>query len=99
MSDFRIQVDSLVSSDGTGAVSAGQGLNLNGSLLSVSTGVNVNVTGIATIGVITATSAVAGILTSSTFKGDGSQITGTPTFTTSKIIAYKYILSDPPLRS
>jgi len=97
MSDFRVQVDSLVSSDGTGAVSAGQGLNLNGNSLSIPT--NVNITGIATIGFITATSAVTGILTSSTFKGDGSQITGTPTFTTSKIIAYKYILSDPPLRS
>lgn len=97
MSDFRVQVDSLVSSDGTGSVSVPQGLNLNGSLFAVPT--DVNVSGIATIGVITTTGAVTGVVTSSTFKGDGSQITGGPSFTLSKIIAYKYILSDPPLRS
>ena len=97
MSDFRVQVDSLVSSDGTGSVTVPQGLNLNGTVFTVSS--SVSVSGIATIGFITATSAATGILTSTTFKGDGSQITGTPTFTTSKIIAYKYILSDPPLRS
>lgn len=97
MSDLRFQVDSLVSSDGTGVVNATQGLNLNGNSLSIAA--NVNATGITTIGFMTATSTVTGILTSSMFAGDGSQITGTPSFTASKIIAYRYILSDPPLRS
>ena len=97
MSDFRVQVDSLVSSDGTGAVSALKGLNLSGSNLNV--GTPVNVSGIATIGIVTTTGAVTGVVTATTLFGDGSQITGTPSFTLTKIIAYKYILSDPPLRS
>ena len=97
MSDFRVQVDSLVSSDGTGVVTARQGLNLSGAVLVVPT--NVNVGSFATVGVITTTGAVTGVTTATTLFGDGSQITGTPSFTLSKIIAYKYILSDPPLRS
>lgn len=97
MSDFRIQVDSLVSSDGTGAVSAGQGLNLSGSPFVLQS--NIDISGISTLGFVSTTNVVVGVVTSNLFSGDGSQLTGLPTFTASKIIAYKYILSDPPLRS
>ena len=50
MSDFRIQVDTLVSSDGTGPVTAASGLNLNGASLEVQGNILVDV---ATVGVTT----------------------------------------------
>lgn len=96
MSDFRIQVDTLASSDGTGPVTAALGLNLNGASLEVQGNI---LSGVSTAGFTTSNNFFAGIVTSTTFSGNGSQLTGLPTFTTSKIIAYKYILSDPPLRS
>ena len=96
MSDFRIQVDTLVSSDGTGPVTAASGLNPNGASLEVQGNV---LAGVATVGVTTSNNFFVGIVTSNNLSGNGSQLTGLPTFTTSKIIAYKYILSDPPLRS
>lgn len=50
MSDFRIQVDTLISSDGTGPVTAASGLNLNGASLEVQGNVLV---GVATVGFTT----------------------------------------------
>jgi hypothetical protein len=42
---------------------------------------------------------VSGIVTASTFVGNGSGLTGVQSISSSKSIALKYIISDPPLRS
>lgn len=42
---------------------------------------------------------LSGIVTATTFSGNGSQLTGIPITTISKAIAFKYILADPPLRA
>ena len=95
----KIKVNSIVNKNDDGQVELTRGATIpSGQQLSV-TG-NFNVTG-----VLTATSYdvgsmnVTGVVTASSFVGDGSALTNLPTVSSSKIIAYKYILSDPPLRA
>ena len=96
MSDFRIQVDTVVNTEGNGGPSFPFGVQTDG--LSVNATTDVAVTGIVTtphlnVGSIQATN-VTGVL-----YGDGSALTSLPSVTMSKAYALKCIISDPPLRS
>lgn len=71
------------------SIPSGQVLNANG---------NVNV-GVATVGVLSTTSLNASIVSASTFIGDGSQLSGLPTVSQSKVIALKIIMDPLPFRS
>ena len=93
---FNVRVDSLTNKNNNGPVEVPSGLSgelaANGNLYS---------TGITTVGFITTQHATVGVVTATTFIGDGSGLTNVPTVTTSKSIALKLLLSpsDPPLRS
>lgn len=98
MSDFRIQSDSIVSSDGTGSPSFLKGYTVsNNAPTEVQS--SVNISGITTVGFLTATNMTVGVLTATRFDGDGSQLTNIPNVLTGKAYAIKILLADPPLRA
>lgn len=97
MSDFRIQVDTLVNKDESGGPSFPFGLQADG--ITVNAPSNVTVTGIITTPHLNVASIQATNLTSTEFYGDGSALTSLPSITMSKAYALKCIISDPPLRS
>ena len=98
MSDFRIQVDTIVNKDESGRPSFPLGVYTNDSLIADSSS-NVTVTGIVTVPHLSVPSVQATNLTSTEFYGDGSALSGLPSITMSKAYALKCIISDPPLRS
>lgn len=86
-----VRVNSIVSLDGTGApeltygatIPSGQTVNIQG---------NLNITGVSTVGFISATHLNStGIITASSFVGDGSNLTGTPVVSNAKSIALALI--------
>jgi hypothetical protein len=96
---MNVKTNSIVSSNGNDDVNLIDGaiiptwskLTVNG---------NINLTGVSTVGILSATNAiVSGVVTATSFIGNGSQLTNISTVSISKSIALKYILSDPPLRS
>jgi len=96
---FKFQTDSVVGKDGEGKVDLGNGASLpSGTTIDLQG--SINVSGISTVSIISATSSVVtGVVTATNFVGDGSGLTGLTTTTASKNIAYHYIFADPPLRS
>jgi hypothetical protein len=95
---MNIKTNSVVGNDGNSAIQLTYGATLpSGSRLNVQG--NVNISGVSTVGLLSATNAnVSGIVTATSFIGDGSGLSIT-TVSVSKSIALKYIISDPPLRS
>ena len=96
---FNLRTNSIVGKNGEdpttlpygSSLSSGSGFNIQG---------NINVSGISTVSNVLATNAsVSGIVTAASFVGDGSGLTGVQSVSSSKSIALKYIISDPPLRS
>jgi len=88
----QIRVDQVVDVAGTGAPELTYGATLaSGGILSTSG--NINITGIATVGVITSTNMSTGVVTATSFVGDGSQLTGLPVLGESKAIAFAIIQS------
>lgn len=87
----QIRVDAITDVNGTGAVTLGFGASLPaGSVFNVQG--NINISGIATIGLLTARNAnISGILTATTFVGNGSGLQGVPTVSSSKSIALAII--------
>jgi hypothetical protein len=87
----QIRVDSITDLNGTGATQLTYGATLpSGSRLNVQG--NVNLTGISTVGLLSATNAnVSGIVTATTFVGDGSGLTGVQSASSSKSIALAII--------
>ena len=96
---MNIKTNSVVGKDGNSATQLTYGATLpSGSRLNVQG--NVNLTGISTVGLLSATNAVvSGIVTASTFVGDGSGLTGVQSVSSSKSIALKTILDPLPFRS
>ena len=68
----------------------------SGGIINSNGGINV---GVATVGTITATSLSATTVTATSFVGDGSQLSGLPIASLSKIIALKIIMDPLPFRS
>ncbi len=87
----HIRVYSITDLNGTGANQLSYGATLpSGSRLNVQG--NVNISGVSTVGLLSATNAsVSGIVTASTFVGDGSGLTGVQSVDSSKSIALAII--------
>ena len=95
----QIRVDSITDLNGTGVVELTHGASFpSGSKLTHNG--NINIVGVATIGLLSATDMnVSGIVTASSFVGDGSQLQGVQSVSESKSIALKVILDPLPFRS
>ena len=87
----QIRVDSITDLNGNGpttlpygaSLPSGSGFNIQG---------NINVSGISTVGILSVTNAsVSGIVIASSFVGDGSQLTGVQSVSSSKSIALAII--------
>ena len=95
---FNLRVTSITNKNDSGSVELSQGVVIpSGQSLSVSG--NHNIIGVATVGFLTASNVTAGVITATSFAGDGTNLTNITTVSLSKAIALKYILADPPLRS
>ena len=95
----KLKVNSIVDRNDSGPSSLdfgaiippGQTLTANG---------NINLIGVSTVGFLTVSNVnVSGVVTASSFVGDGSGLVGLQVVDASKSIALKYIIADPPLRS
>lgn len=97
---MKIKSNSIVSSDGNNSVELPYGASLpSGSQLDIQGGFNfVGVSTITTNSLSASDANISGIITASSFIGDGSGLS-VPSVSVSKSIAIKYIISDPPLRS
>ena len=85
-----VRVNSIVNLAGTGPVELTYGATIpTGEILS-SQG-NVNLTGVSTVSTVSSTDLNATTVTASSFVGDGSQLTGLPTVSSSKAIAIALI--------
>ena len=83
----QIRVDSITDLNGTSATELTYGAILP-ALSKLTVNGNINVAGLSTVGILSATNAVVtGIVTATSFRGDGSQLTGVQTVSTSKSIA------------
>ena len=98
---MKIKSDSIVSSNGSGPVELSYGASLpSGTQLNIQGDVNISATGISTVEFLSVTNVNAsGVVTATSFVGDGSGLTGVPSVSVSKSIALRYIIADPPLRS
>ena len=94
----QVRVDQITDIAGTGAPELTYGATLPSGSTMTSSG-DVNISGIATVGFITATHMTAGIVTATSFVGNGSQLTSIPTTSAGKAIALKFILDPLPFRS
>ena len=97
----QIRVDTITDLNGSGPVELSYGASFpSGSQLNIQGDVNINATGISTVGFLSATSINAsGIVTATSFVGNGSGLTGLPSVSASKSIALKVILDPLPFRS
>ena len=87
----QIRVDSITDVNGTGAVTLSYGASIpSGQLLNVQG--DLNISGIATVGFLTANNAnIIGVITATSFVGNGSQLTNVPVVSSSKSIALAII--------
>lgn len=97
-----IRSNSVVNYDETGPVELPESISIGSSVILVSGGLNLS--GVSTFTTINATNISSSspsttTINASRFTGDGSQITGLTTISSSRIIALKYIFADPPLRA
>ena len=89
----QIRVDTITDLNGSGPVELTYGASFpSGSQLNIQGDVNINATGISTVGFLSATSINAsGIVTATSFVGDGSGLLAVPTVSASKSIALAII--------
>jgi len=95
---FDLRTDSITNKTGDGSVNLDQGATIPSDKNIVSSG-NINATGISTVGFLSVTNASVGIVTATTFVGDGSGLTQISGVSIAKSIALRSIIGDPPLRS
>ena len=95
----KLRVNTIVNRSDNGVVTLGYGASLpSGSVFNVQN--DANISGIATVGFLTAQNAnVSGVVTATTFVGDGSGLQGVPTVSSAKSVALKIILDPLPFRS
>ena len=86
-----VKVNSIVDLVGTGPVELTYGASVPSGKNLIALG-NVNITGVSTIGIISATSMnVSGVLTATSFVGNGSNLSGLPVVSSAKAIAIALI--------
>jgi len=88
----QIRVDSISDLNGTGSPELTQGATIP-STGTLTVNGNINSSGIATVGFLSATNVSVGIITATTFVGDGSQLTGLQVTGASKSIAFAIVQS------
>ena len=90
---MKIKSDSIVSSNGSGPVELSYGASLpSGTQLNIQGDVNISATGISTVEFLSVTNVNAsGVVTATSFVGDGSGLTGVPSVSASKSIALAII--------
>ena len=95
----KVNVNIITNKNEDGPVELTQGATIpSGQQLTVTR--DTNITGIMTVGTYSATNVnVSGVVTAASYIGSGENLTSLPSVTSSKIIAYRYILGDPPLRA
>ena len=97
MSKFRVNTITDRNNSGSPLLPYGASIPFGGT---INVQGNINVSGISTVGVISASSAVvSGIVTASSFVGDGSGLTAIKTVSAAKSIALKILLDPLPFRS
>jgi hypothetical protein len=95
----RLNVNTITDRNNSGAPELTYGAILP-ALSKLTVNGNINVAGLSTVGILSATNAVvSGIVTATSFVGDGSQLTGVQTVSVSKSIALKIVLDPLPFRS
>ncbi len=95
---LNLKVNSITNRNDDGSVQFSDGATIPSSGTLTVSG-NVNLSGVSTVGFLTASNVTAGIITATSFVGNGSGLTNVPSVSLAKAIALKLILSDPPLRS
>ena len=86
----RLKVDSIRNRNDDGPPSLLKGASIpSGGLLNVSG--DLNITGVTTVGFLTAQNATVGVITANEFVGDGSGLTGLQVLGEAKAIAFAYI--------
>jgi len=88
----QIRVDSISDLNGTGSPELTQGATIP-STGTLTVNGNINSSGIATVGFLSATNVSVGIITATTFVGDGSGLTGLQVTSPSKSIAFAIVQS------
>ena len=86
----QVRVDQITNLNGDGAtelvygatIPSGQPFNVGGDL---------NITGVTTVGFLTAQNATVGVITANKFVGDGSGLTGLQVLGEAKAIAFAYL--------
>lgn len=95
---MNIKSNSVVGSNGVSSPSFPDGMKMSGNI--INNYGNLNLIGITTLSNINANTSISNVVYSTSYVGDASGLTGIVTTTTSsKVIALKYLFSDPPLRS
>ena len=96
----RLRVNTIVDRNDNGAPSLVYGATVpSGQTITLSGNYNYNSSGIATVGFLTASNVTAGVITATSFVGNGSGLTGLQIVNASKAIALKIILDPLPFRS
>ena len=95
----QVRVDSIVDLNETGPVELSNGAIIPPGQTLTANG-NINLIGVSTVGFLTVSNVnVSGVVTASSFVGDGSGLVGLQVVDASKSIALKVILDPLPFRS
>ena len=95
----KIKVNTISNRSEDAAVELIQGATIPSGKELTLTG-NGNITGIMTVTNYDATNVnVTGVVTATSFSGSGANLDNLPSVASGKLIAYSYVLGDPPLRS
>ena len=94
---FNVRVDSFRNKNDDGPVEVSSGLSVESGQLDING--SVVVSGVTTVGFLTAQDATVGVITANTYFGDGAGLVNVDSVSASKAIALKLIFADPPLRS
>ena len=86
----QIRVDSIVNLNGDSAPELTYGATIPPGSTLTSSG-NFSISGVATVGFLTASNVTAGVMTATSFVGDGSGLTGLQILGSSKAIAFAII--------
>ena len=86
----RLKVDSIRNRNDDGAPSLIKGASIPSGATFTANG-DLNLTGVTTVGFLTTQNATVGIVTASSFVGDGSGLTGLPVLGEAKAIAFAYL--------